>query len=105
MPDFNWFKRNPFFKNRSEFDKFAEAMVIAADEGNLPIAFQHPEPEEVTLYDVKEFSKRFSAVTGLHIEFSFTTCNHCNKLHCCVIVDEIPEEKESDNNDRNEAYC
>ena len=47
--------------------------------------------------DVKLFSRRFREDTDLDIEFRLKTCNDCGRLHCIIVVDEVPEnEKERD---------
>ena len=93
----NWFDNNPFFNNKEGYDGFIEAMITAAEEGNLPLSLQHTEPENVTMYDIKQFSQRFKQDTGLYIEFKLVTCNHCDKLHCCMVIDEFPDGEEHEN--------
>ena len=99
----NWFDNNPFFHSKEDYDAFVEAMIAAAAEENLPIALQHDEPETITTDDIRTLSHRFKQDTGLYIEFKLLTCNHCDKLHCLIIVDENPEEMEGDLDEWNEV--
>ncbi len=92
----NWFDHNPFFTNKDGYENFVSAMMEAAEEGNLPIALQHQEPEILTLEDIKLFTQRFKRDTGLEIEFKLFTCNHCESLHCLMIVDELSEDMEDE---------
>ena len=95
-PRRNWFTDNPFFVNKDAYDGFVEAMLDAADEGELPKCFEHGEPENLTAQDFKWFSQKFKHDTGLSIEFRLMTCDHCDRLHCLMIVDEAEEETGSD---------
>lgn len=93
----NWFNKNPFFTGKEAYDNFVDAMMTADEEGHLPIYLQHEEPENLTLYDIQQFSQQFKQDTGLYLEFKFVTCNHCDKLHCCMVVDQYPEGTEGEN--------
>ena len=93
----NWFNKNPFFNCKEAYDNFVDAMMTAADEEHLPICLQHEEPETLTMSDMKQFSQRFKQDTGLYMEFKFVTCNHCDRLHCCMVVDKYPEGTEGKN--------
>ncbi len=93
----NWDTDNPFFSCKEAYDEFVETMILAADYESLPMSYQVEQPETLTMNDIRQFSKRFKQDTGLNIEFNFSTCDHCDKLHCIMIVDELPEwKKESD---------
>ena len=88
---------NQFFENQLGYDEFVETMMMTADEGDLPKVFEHKEPEQLTMNGIKHFSQKFKRDTGLDIEFKLVTCDHCDRLHCLMIVDELPEWKmESD---------
>ena len=78
----------PFFETKDEYDAFVETMKTAAEEGKLPIAFQHSEPDMLSVQDIKQFSQKFMKDTGLHIEFRLFTCSHCERLHCVISVEE-----------------
>ena len=92
-----WFTNNPFFGSKEAYDIFAEMMLESADAGELPKLLEHGEPESLTIQDIKILSQTFQQDTGLSIEFRMTTCNHCDRLHCLIIVDESEEnEMESD---------
>ena len=82
---------NPFFTSKFGYDEFVETMMMAADNDDLPISFQVKQPETLTMDDFRSFSQRFKQDTGLNIEFNLSTCDHCDSLHCIVIVDELPE--------------
>ena len=87
----NWFTDNPFFVDKEAYDRFANTMMELASEGDLPCSLEHEEPESLTMQDIKKFSQRFKQDTGLSIEFSLMTCNHCDRLHCLIIVNESEE--------------
>ncbi len=87
-----WFIDNPFFVDKKAYEGFTEYMLTAADEGELPVCLEHDEPENLTMQDIKRFSQRFKQDTGLSIEFRLITCNHCDRLHCLIIVDESEED-------------
>lgn len=88
---------NQFFESKLGYDEFVETMMMAADEGDLPKVFEHKEPEQLTMNGIKRFSQKFKRDAGLDIEFKLVTCDHCDRLHCLMIVDELPEWKmESD---------
>ena len=86
--DQNWFDNNPFFTLKKDYDEFTSAMMTAAENGGLPIALQHEEPETITISDIKQFLQRFKRDTGLDLEVRAYTCNNCDKLHCLLIVSE-----------------
>ena len=90
----NWYAANPFFGNKDAYDSFAEEMLQSADEGELPMCFEHSEPETLTIQDIMTFSRMFQQDTGLAIEFRLMTCEHCDRLHCLIIVDESEENRE-----------
>lgn len=84
---------NQFFESELGYEEFVEAMMAAADAGELPKVLEHKEPEALTIDGIKQFSRKFKQDSGLDIEFKFTTCNHCDRLHCLMIVDGFPEWK------------
>ena len=94
----NWFDNNPFFDNKEGYENFAKVMITAAKEGHIPIILKHEKPEPMTSTDIKLFAQRFKRDTGLSIEFKFSICNQCDRLHCFLIVDEFPE-NEVENDD------
>lgn len=89
----NWFTNNPFFENKDAYDRFIAAMLTAAEEEELPKCYEHENPEKLAAQDIKRFSQKFKQDTGLSIEFRMMTCNHCDRLHCLIIVDEPAEEE------------
>ena len=93
----DYFSNNPFFMNKNGYDNFIKCMITAAEDGKLPIMLATDESKRITLYDIKEFSKRFKKDTGLYIDFRLTTCNNCDKLHIHFVVDEYPEDKNGEN--------
>ena len=93
----DYYSNNPFFVNKEGYDNFIACMIKAAEENNLPIVLEQQYPERVTMYDIKEFSKRFKKDTGLYIDFRLTTCNNCDKLHINMVVDEYSEETNGEN--------
>ena len=89
----NRYGYNQFFESRLGYDEFVEAVMMATDADDLPMTFEIEQPEMFTLNDIKSLSKQFKQDTGLNIEFHMSTCNHCDRLHCIMIVDELPEWK------------
>ena len=87
----NKYDCTPFFTSKFGYDEFVETMMMAADNDDLPISFQVKQPETLTMDDFRRFSQRFKQDSGLNIEFNLSTCDHCDRLHCIVIVDELPE--------------
>ena len=85
----NWYANNPFFENKLGYDEFTEKMMMAADYGDFPITLEVKEPESLSMNDIKLFSQHFKQDSGLNIEFHLSTCNHCDRLHCIMIVDEL----------------
>ena len=45
----NWIDNNQFFENELGYDEFVEAMMMAADEGDLPKVLEHKQPEILTI--------------------------------------------------------
>ncbi len=90
----NWLDNNPFFSSKDGYEGFVAAMSTAAEKGNLPICLKHEDPESLSMLDIKQFSQRFKRDTGLNIEFQLFTCNHCDRLHCCLIIDEIEDNED-----------
>ncbi len=89
-----WFTNNPFFGSKEAYDIFVEMMLESADAGELPKLLEHGEPESLTIQDIKILSQTFQQDTGLAIEFRLMTCEHCDRLHCLIIVDESEENRE-----------
>lgn len=94
----DWFKSNPFFDNKDGYDMFIKTMMEAAKDGNLPIMLEHQQPEPMNSTDIKLLAQRVQHDTGLSVEFRFSICNRCDRLHCFLIIDASPKE-EMENDD------
>ena len=76
--------------SKQEFDTMVKDMGNAI----LPVCLQHKDPIEagITLEDMREFSIEFKKASGLDLEFTLGTCDHCNRLHMFMIVKDKEEE-------------
>lgn len=71
----------------TDYNKFKEAMVNAAEEENLPVALQLNELKNFTLKDFEDTFTEFRRDTGLDISGSFFICQECGQLHTIIEVD------------------
>ena len=76
----------------TDFEKFKEAMIEAAEDDSLPVALQLNEIKDFTLKDFEEAFSEFRLETGLDITGSFFCCPDCGRLHVVIEVD-YPEEE------------
>ena len=77
----------------TDYAKFTEAMVSAADEDELPVALQLDDLKDYTLKDFQDMFYEFKRDTGLDIVGTLFMCNDCGKLHLLIEVD-YPSENE-----------
>ncbi len=78
----------------TDYEKFKETMIAAAEEEELPIALQLNDTSKFTLKDFEDAFTEFERDTGLQITGSFFTCPDCGRLHVMVEVD-YPEFEEN----------
>lgn len=75
----------------TDYKKFKEAMIEAAEEEELPVALQLNDTSKFTLNDFRDAFYEFQCDTGLDITGTFFICPDCGQLHVMVEVD-YPEE-------------
>ena len=92
----NRFGVNPFFDEEEDYGEFVQAMMAASQEGSLPICLEYDDAERLSMREVKQFMNMFKHDTGLSIRTDLETCEHCDRLHCFLIVDEMPDEGPDD---------
>ena len=76
----------------TDYHKFTEAMIEAAETEQLPISLQLDNASDYTLKDVQDMFLDFQNDTALDIVGSVFLCEDCGKLHLLVHVD-YPEEE------------
>ena len=81
-----WLENNPFFIDKYGYDGFIKEMIMAAQNGELPVCFDYQEADNLTLYDIKQFSQLFFRDAGLTLTCQLATCPDCGKLHCLLNV-------------------
>ena len=77
----------------TDYKKFAEAMIEAAETDQLPISLQLDNASDFMFKDVQDMFRDFQNDTGLDIVGSMFLCEECGRLHLLIHVD-YPEEKE-----------
>ena len=80
----------------TEYEKFVETTVFAAEEDQLPIAFQCDEEfiKDITAQDVHDLIYEYHRDSGLDLTATYFMCNHCKKLHLLFEVN-YPEEEDN----------
>ena len=76
----------------TEYKKFTESMISAAEEGELPVALQLDDIGSVTLKDIQEMFYDFKNDTSLDITGTLFLCNDCGRLHMITEVN-YPEKQ------------
>ena len=92
----NRFGVNPFFDEEKDYGEFVQAMMAASQEGSLPLVLQYDDAERLSMREIKQFMNMFKHDTGLTMKADLETCEHCDMLHCFLVVDEMPDEEEDD---------
>ncbi len=77
----------------TEYQKFKEAMIKAAEDDSLPVMLQLNDVKDYALKDFEEAFFEFNQDTGLDISGMFFLCNDCGRLHVALEVN-YPEEEE-----------
>ena len=79
----------------NDYEKFKTYSLEAAEEENLPIAFQLDNLDDFSFNDFQDMFYEFTCDTGLEITGTIFTCNDCGKLHLLVEVNYPYSEEES----------
>ena len=78
----------------TDYKKFTEAMIGAAEKDDLPVALQLDDIQDFTLKDIQDMFYEFHRDTSLEITGTLFTCDDCGRLHLLLRVD-YPEEEET----------
>ena len=70
----------------TDYERFKEAMITAANDNSLPVALQLDEIRDYTLKDIQDTFSDFSLETGLEMNGSLFFCHNCGKLHLVLEV-------------------
>ncbi len=70
----------------TDFEKFKEAMISAANDDELPIGLQLDDIRDYTLKDLQDTFSDFNLETGLEMNGSLFFCHDCGKLHLVLEV-------------------
>ena len=79
----------------TDYKKFTQAMISAAEDDELPVALQLDDVKDYTLKDIQEMFYEFHRDTSLDIEGRLFLCDDCGKLHLLIEVDYPEESKEN----------
>lgn len=70
----------------TDYEKFKEAMISAANDNELPIGLQLDDIRDYTLKDLQDTFSDFNLETGLEMNGSLFFCHDCGKLHLLLEV-------------------
>lgn len=71
----------------TDYERFKDAMIEAANNEELPISLQMDEIQNFTLKDFQDTFYEFERDTGLSIIGSLFICPECGRLHVLIEVD------------------
>ena len=77
----------------TDYDRFKEAMVSAAEANDLPVALQLDDIKDYTLRDYQDLFADFTLETSLEMEGSFFLCRDCGKLHLRLVINCLKREE------------
>ena len=69
-----------------DYERFKEAMILAANEDDLPVSLQLNDIRDFTLKDFQDAFSDFNMETGLEMNGSLFFCHDCRKLHLMLEV-------------------
>lgn len=78
----------------TDYKRFKEVMLEAAEEGELPVVLQLNSPGKFNLEDFRDAFLEFQYDTGLNITGEMFICPDCGELHVTVTVDHMEEQEE-----------
>ena len=70
----------------TDYDRFKEAMISAANDNSLPVALQLDDIRDYTLKDLQDAFSDFNMDTGLEMNGSVFFCHDCGKLHLMLEI-------------------
>ncbi len=70
----------------SDYSRFKEAMIEAANDNILPVTLQLDEIKDYTLKDFQDAFSEFNMDTSLEMKGSFFFCHDCGKLHLMLEI-------------------
>lgn len=77
----------------TDYERFKECMIEAANDNNLPITLQLDDVRDYTLKDLQDAFSDFNMDTSLELNGHLFFCHDCGKLH---LVLEVTREKTED---------
>jgi len=80
-----------------EYERFCKAMLVAAEDGALPVGLQINNIKDVTLKDIADICNDFIHDTGLEMTAHCSVCHDCEELHVLFEIDYPYEEGDEDN--------
>lgn len=78
----------------TDYGKFVEAMIEAAEEDALPVMLQLEDIKDFTLKDLQDLFYEFNNDTGLYIDGHIFLCEDCGAMHLVLEID-YPEESDT----------
>lgn len=79
----------------TDYDKFTDAMITAAEEDELPVTLQMDDISKISLNDIQDLFLEFKHDTGLAIAGHLLMCRDCGMMHLLLDVD-YPEDDEEE---------
>ena len=76
----------------TDYQKFKDAMIEAAEEDELPVALSLENVRDFTLKDLQDLFYEFHLDTSLDLTGQLYICKDCGKLHLVLEVN-YPEEE------------
>ena len=77
----------------TDYKKFKEMMIEAAEENELPMAVELNDISKFTLTDLQDVCFEFNRDTSLNMRGEFFLCQECGQMHVMLIVDYSDEEE------------
>lgn len=79
----------------TDYQKFVDTMIAAAEEDELPVGLQLDEIRDFTLKDLQDMFYEFHQDTGLEITGTLFLCDECGRLHLLLEVNNEYDEDET----------
>ena len=80
----------------TQYKRFCETMLEAAENGALPVSLQLDDTFGITCQDIGDLCNEFEKDTELELTAHFFVCHDCGKLHVIFEVDYSNEEEDED---------
>lgn len=78
----------------TDYQKLKDAMIEAAEEGELPVALQLNDANGYTLKDFEDVFSEFNNDTGLDMNGEMFLCPECKRVHVMIEVDYPPVDED-----------